>query len=321
MVASADARDIGVSAPQYESPGGTVPTIVTTYNVRPGYRAIISARGTRGSVATCVGDSWINRIRRTASRKCYLRLPARSGPYHVVGRAAITRGDRVVATKVGSSSRPIIANGYRSPRPMPLRRIQEIEGCFNHTERVWLTFDDGGSSPQVSQILATLARNNAKGRFFFTGAWAARNGALMNRIRREGHLTGNHSYTHPALSQASAAEIGRQIAKGTGSTTTPKLLRPPFAAGALTHRLQALAASRGYKLCRWTVDTYDWHGVSGARMAERVRYGDALTPPIAAGGNILMHGTGRHTSSGLQHIIDAVRSNRLVLDPLRSTRR
>jgi hypothetical protein len=49
-------------------------------------------------------------------------------------------------------------------------------------------------------------------------------------------------------------------------------------------------------------------------MVERVRHGDYRTPPIAAGGNILMHGQGRYTASGLQQIIDAVRAKGLVLD-------
>lgn len=93
-------------------------------------------------------------------------------------------------------------------------------------------------------------------------------------------------------------------------------MRPPFAAGALTTRLATLTAAQGYKLCRWTTDTYDWHGASAARMAERVRHGDHLTPPVAAGGNILMHAGARYTAMGLQEIIDAVRSQGLVLDPV-----
>lgn len=317
MPASVDAREIEVSAPLYESPGGIVPTIVTAYNVRAGYGATIAARGTGGSVATCMGDVWINRIRRTASRKCYLRLPNRRGTYRIVGRARLTRDGRVAATRVGTGSRPILANGYRSPRRMSLRRAEQIERCFNATGRVWLTFDDGGSPSQVRRILGTLARKNVRGRFFFTGAWAARNGGLMKRIRTGGHLVANHSYTHMPLNKASGAEVARQIGNGTRATTVPKLLRPPFAAGALTTRLQSLAAARGYRLCRWTVDTYDWHGVTAGRMAERVRYGDELTPPVGHGGNILMHGTGRHTSTGLGRVINAVRAKRLVLDPLR----
>jgi len=169
----------------------------------------------------------------------------------------------------------------------------------------------------VRSILGTLARMNVRGRFFFTGGWAASNRSLMKRIEDDGHLVANHSYTHAPLSKVSSTEVLRQIDNGTRATTAPKLLRPPFAAGALTTRLQSLAAARGYRLCRWTVDTYDWHGDTAARLAERVRHGDEPTPPVTRGGNTLMHGTGRHTSGGLRRIIDAARSKRLALKPLR----
>jgi len=318
--ARAQARAIGVSAPVYESPGGTVPTIVTAYDVPPSYVATISARGTGGAIATCSGAVWINRIRRSASRKCYLRLPNRRGSYHVIGRARLVGPQGRVITRLGSSSRAVIANGFPSRTPMPLRRIREIERCFNATDRIWLTFDDGGSPTQVRRILATLARNRTRGRFFFTGAWAERNPTLIRQMRSDGHLLANHSYDHSALSRVPAPEVARQLNRGIRATTEPKLLRPPFAAGALTTRLRRLAAARGYRLCRWTVDTYDWQGPTAARMVERIRHGDFLTPPIAEGGNILMHGTGLHTSTGLQRIIDAVRAEGLVLDRLPARR-
>ena len=316
LPAGALARELGVSAPIYESPGGTVPIIVTAYGVPPGYVARISARGTGGAVAECQGAPWINRARRTASRKCYLRLPLRRGSYNVVGRARLTRPGHPLVTRVGSGQRAILANGYASRGRMSIRRIRRIEQCFNTTDRVWLTFDDGGSPSQVRRILATLRRNRVRGRFFFTGGWAQSNPALLRRIKGEHHLVANHSDTHAALSRESGAAVLRQLDHGIRATTAPKLLRPPFAAGAFTHRLDSLVAMRGYRLCRWTVDTYDWQGVSPARMVERIRRGDELTPPIAAGGNILMHGTAPHTSYGLQRIIDAVRIERLALDRL-----
>jgi len=221
-----------------------------------------------------------------------------------------------VITRSGTGSRAILADGHRSGTPLSLERIKEIERCFNPTPRVWLTFDDGGSPGQVRRILATLANNRVRGHFFFTGAWASGNPALMRRIRSEGHAVGNHSSTHVPLSRSSRREVARQIDRGVRATTVPALLRPPFAAGALTDRLQSLAAERGYRLCRWTVDTYDWRGVTARRMVERIRVGDEMTPPVDAGGNILMHGTGRYTSAGLQQIITAVRSEGLTLDPL-----
>jgi peptidoglycan/xylan/chitin deacetylase (PgdA/CDA1 family) len=312
------AQGIGVSAPQYDSPGAVVPAIVTAYGVPKGHRVTITARATAGATTTCVGDVWINRVRKTASRKCYVRLPDRRGSYRMFRRARIVAADgTVVGSRNGFASRPIIADGYRSPRPMSLQRIERIERCFNPTSRVWLTFDDGGSHTQVRHILRTLAANDVRGRFFFTGAWADANPQLLAAIKQAGHLVANHSYTHPALSRVSAAEVGRQMSRGIAATTKPRLLRPPFAAGALSARLEGLAAARGYRLCRWTVDSYDWQGPTGARMAERVRFGDEMTPPIRAGGNILMHGTAPHTSGELQLIIDAVRRAHLVLDPLR----
>lgn len=45
---AAGARGIGVSAPLHESPGGTVPTIVTAYDVPPRYTASITATGPAG---------------------------------------------------------------------------------------------------------------------------------------------------------------------------------------------------------------------------------------------------------------------------------
>lgn len=311
---SSAARGMTVSAPLYESPGGTVPVIVTAHAVPPGYRASIAARATGGAVVRCAGPAWINRIRRLAARKCYLRLPLRRGSYRVVATARLTRAGAAPLIRSGTGARPIRASGQVSSRPMSAAAIESIERCHNSTDRVWLTFDDGGSPQQVRRILVTLAANRVRGRFFFTGAWARRNAVLLGRIRREGHLVANHSSTHVALSEVPAARVGREIDDGVRADTAPKLLRPPFAAGALTTRLQSLAAARGYRLCRWTVDTYDWHGVGARRMAERVRHGDELTPPVAAGGNILMHGTAPHTASGLQLIIDAVRAKGLLLE-------
>lgn len=51
-------------------------------------------------------------------------------------------------------------------------------------------------------------------------------------------------------------------------------------------------------------------------MVEKIRYGDASTPPLRAGGNLLMHMGGEQTPEALQPVIDAIRAKGLVLDPL-----
>jgi len=307
---------IGVGAPQYDSPGGTVPAIVTVYEVPESSTVTISAAGTGGSTVTCAGAVWQNPVRHTASRTCYLQLPDKPGSYEVWGSAVVTTGP-VTRTAFGAGVRPVVADGKASPVAMTAAVIQQIERCFNTTSDVWLTFDDGGSEAQVTSILATLKRNNVKAQFFFRGDWARANGALFAQIKAAGHVIGNHTSTHPALSRMSEANLVKQIDAGTAATGEPKLLRPPFGAGAFTTRLQGIAQGQGYELCRWTTDTYDWDGPSTALMVERVEYGDYRSAPITAGGVILMHGHGENTAPGLQEIIDVVKAKKLTLQPLK----
>ena len=312
---------VRVSAPQYESPGGTVPTIVTMYGLPTGTTSVaISARGTNGSAASCAGSVWINARRGTASRTCYLTLPTKAGAFNITAKVIAYRSGQVAVTRSAMGDRAVRGTGPVSHAALTPTAIRAIERCHNPGSAVWLTFDDGASATQLSDILTTLSRNNVRGRFFFTGTWRDQNPSLYRRLRYSGHYVANHSYDHPALSKQSNAEVTRQIRRGVNATTTPKLLRPPFGAGALTSRLQSLAAGQGYRLCRWTVDTFDWDSATPATMRERVVTGDYRSAPIDAGGNVLMHGTARYTSAGgLQAVIDGVRARNLTFQPLRST--
>ena len=240
---------IGIGAPQYDSPGGTVPTIVTVYEVPKSAKVTITATGTPGSIVTCAGPVWQNPVRHTASRTCYLQLPDKPGSAQVKGSAVVTKGT-VVRKAHGVSSRAVVADGVASPTPMTAADIQRIERCGNTTGNVWLTFDDGGSKAQVTSILATLKRNNVKAIFLFRGDWARKNPTLFKSLTAAGHVIGNHTDTHPALSRQGKAKLVKQIGRGTAATGTPKLLRPPFGAGAFTTRLQKVARSQGYELCR-----------------------------------------------------------------------
>lgn len=306
---------VRLSTPQYDSPGAWVPSIVTVSSPPAGYRVSLTIAATRGASVTCPGAVWRNPFAGTVSRRCYVRLPATPGRVDLTGTARLTRPGAPAIVRSGAG-RPVLADGHRTAT-MTLAQARAVERCHNTTDHVRLTFDDGGSAAQVGSILDTLRRNRVRGTFFFRGDWAARHPALFDRIRRSGHWIGNHTYSHPPLSRTTEREVVRQLRLGTAATTTPRLLRPPFGAGALSSRLARIAGDSGYRLCRWTTDTYDWDDQTPVVMARRVRYGDHRSAPVAAGGNILMHGTGRHTAPGLQRIIDAVRAKGLTLQPLR----
>jgi len=51
-------------------------------------------------------------------------------------------------------------------------------------------------------------------------------------------------------------------------------------------------------------------------MVNRVRYGDATTPAVQAGGVVLMHFGAPNTASALQSVINTIRAKGLRLQPL-----
>ena len=63
---------------------------------------------------------------------------------------------------------------------------------------VVLTFDDGPSSKATNLILDTLAQHDVKAMFFVVGLQVELPGktSIVRRAHDEGHLIGNHSYSH-----------------------------------------------------------------------------------------------------------------------------
>ncbi|MDP9497946.1 MAG: polysaccharide deacetylase family protein, partial [Actinomycetota bacterium] len=301
-----------VVAPLYESPGGTVPVLVTVHQPPRGAAVTLSATADGGASVTCTALTWTNPVRRSTTRKCYLTTPRRAGTYRITGTARLTAPDRPAL--VVSGTRTIQADGVPTA-PISLAAAQAIERCHRTTTRVRLTFDDAfQSSADFTSIRATLKRNRVRATFFGVRGWATATQAAA--LLADGHDVQNHTREHLALSRVSDTEVRRQIAGGAQPSRTPKLLRPPYGAGALTTRLHDLAAAQGYRLCRWTADTSDWNNTSPAVMVEKIRYGDATTPPLRAGGNLLMHMGGEQTPEALPRVIDAIRAKGLVLDPL-----
>jgi peptidoglycan-N-acetylglucosamine deacetylase len=221
------------------------------------------------------------------------------------------------ADQAGPSSPTATA---KPPRPSGRESIAtqvRIEHCQSSGPQVWLTFDDGGSTRQVSRILSVLRHAHVQAIFFPIGAWAAANPSIVTRIAADGQLIGDHTHDHIDLSKASDKRASWQIRHGrTQTATSVPLLRPPFGAGAYTQRLDDIATSLDMKLCTWTVDTRDWTGASAATIIRRVRDGDAITPRVKRGGVVIMHMNGEHTGHALPGVIHAIRARGLHLHAL-----
>ena len=80
-----------------------------------------------------------------------------------------------------------------------------------HPNEVALSFDDGPDPKWTPRILDILKRKHAHGTFMLIGDEAQQNIGLMQRIVREGNEIGNHTYTHPDISEISPRQLDLEV--------------------------------------------------------------------------------------------------------------
>ena len=76
----------------------------------------------------------------------------------------------------------------------------DIQNDNHEVKKVALTFDDGPHPVYTPQLLDGLLERNVKVTFFVTGENAEANPEIIKREAEEGHLIGNHTYSHLGLS-------------------------------------------------------------------------------------------------------------------------
>ena len=128
------------------------------------------------------------------------------------------------------------------------------------SKRVWLTLDDGPHPTRTVKILTALKKHNIRAIFFVVGKNVSAYPDVVKRAFDAGHRIGNHSYTHPDLTRLSETKIRSElqrtddlISKYAGQD---KIFRPPY--GAHNRTVDSVAASLGYRIILWSVDTVDW---------------------------------------------------------------
>ncbi|MEV6851387.1 polysaccharide deacetylase family protein [Actinoplanes sp. NPDC051411] len=149
---------------------------------------------------------------------------------------------------------------------------------------VGLTYDDGPSAT-TDQLLAALRANHLRATFFDQGNNSLDRPQLVREELRAGMWVGNHTYTHPHLTQIGEPAAFQEIASTqwvlrdvTGRE--PTLFRPPF--GETDDQVRADESRIGVLEVLWTVDSQDWNGATAEQIA-------AAAHTLQPGGIILMH--------------------------------
>jgi peptidoglycan-N-acetylglucosamine deacetylase len=97
---------------------------------------------------------------------------------------------------------------------------------------VALTFDDGPNEPYTSQIADFLAERQIRATFFQVGRAVLRYQDVSSRLLADGHVIGNHSFTHEFTNCLSPRALADEVRMGQAALATlglrPALYRPPW---------------------------------------------------------------------------------------------
>ena len=135
--------------------------------------------------------------------------------------------------------------------------------------RIALTFDDG-PGPYTERLLDGLKERGVKASFFLIGRSVKEYPEAVKRMEEEGHLIGNHTYSHVKLKGLSPEETRREIQKTdeavyeiTGKHVA--YLRPPFGEWE-----EDLELTYPVLPVMWTVDPLDWTTENVEEIVDRV---------------------------------------------------
>lgn len=179
-------------------------------------------------------------------------------------------------------------------------------------KRIYLSFDDGPEPELTPLILDVLKKHNIKGLFFLIGRKAEQHPEIVKRIAAEGHIIGNHSYSHHIKWTFSSARKAREnvaLAQKTireAAHQEPVFFRPPF--GVTNPHIAKAVRSFHLKTVGWHIRSFD----TKADSAERLLY-SVKKKIYKKRGCLLLHDTSPFIGSFLEQLIDFCNHNEVPI--------
>lgn len=164
--------------------------------------------------------------------------------------------------------------------------------------KIALTFDDGPHPHYTEQLLDGLKERGVHATFFVTGEHAELHPEVIKRMQEEGHLIGNHTYSHLQLRNDNREEFKKQLVKTneiieeiTGEEV--QYVRPPY--GTWDKRFET---ELNMFPVLWTIDPLDWCSTNVECIKEKV------VSKAEENGIILMHDYYPSTITAALEVVD-----------------
>ncbi|MER7170190.1 polysaccharide deacetylase family protein [Streptomyces mesophilus] len=205
---------------------------------------------------------------------------------------AFTAVVALVAVSVSAFSSSMSTISPRAARERALADGDKAQGTVDcrKAKCIALTFDGNPGEP-TDKLLDLLGQYKAPSTFFLEGRRIDQYPEVVRRIAAEGHEIGNHTWTHPRLTDISDEQIREEIGRTdkairdiTGSA--PTLMRPPE--GRTDRRVSKVLEELGQAQVLWTVTAKDYLTTDSALITQRVldgadRDGIILLHPLRKG--------------------------------------
>ena len=192
---------------------------------------------------------------------------------------------------------------------------ETISPVASATENWGLGFQTDGERPTANasieengnteKILDALKKHKAPATFFVVGNYLSTSPELINRMVKEGHTVGNHTYHHPDMSQISSKEafekelkdVETQYKEITGKEIS-HFYRPPQ--GKYNLENLKMAKNLGYHTFFWSLAYVDWYENDQPTKEEAF---DKLLSRIHPGAIVLLHNTSKTNGEILDELL------------------
>lgn len=172
-------------------------------------------------------------------------------------------------------------------------------------KELFLTFDAGYENGHTAKILDTLKKHNVKATFFVVGNFIETSPDLVKRMVKEGHLVGNHTFTHPDMSEIATEEAFHQelskledLYEKTTGKKMKKYYRPPQ--GKYSESNLKMAKEMGYHTIFWSLAYVDWYESDQPTREEAL---EKMVPRIHPGAIVLLHSTSATNAQVLDELL------------------
>lgn len=208
----------------------------------------------------------------------------------------------------GAALAAVFSAGYQSMAPTGQWYGRTFTGLPPGSKQIALTYDDGPNDPHTLHLLEVLAKHNVHATFFMIGRYVQQRPDIAREVQNAGHVVGNHTFNHPNLIFASAAQTRRELqqceqalADAVGEHS--RLFRPPF--GGRRPSTLRIVRESGLEPIMWGVPGRDWKGKPAGYIEQRLR-------KHIRGGNVILLHDGSHLAFGADRSQTIIATDHLI---------